>query len=240
MIDKNQLGLCGLYLKQWPSYRAAIQFVEENDISKNKKILEIGCSTGFLSAYLRAKGYEVYGIDVSEKAIKEACEKFGPYYSTSMPDDKIFDLVFSCGTIGCVDQPYNFLDKVLSRLSDKGVIFCNAPNKNSMLVDQLWLSTPPPDMISIFAPKTFGIFAEKRGLNLIYKEDKNKILATITYPIQFSSLSATDFLTRMKYIHPLVTIIINTLKNSIRWLLNKFQPSQSLSQYGLFIYLHKK
>lgn len=44
------------------------------DISKGKRILDVGCGSGFLSAILANMGFEVYAVDMSERMIAEAKE----------------------------------------------------------------------------------------------------------------------------------------------------------------------
>jgi SAM-dependent methyltransferase len=237
-LDKGQMRFAEFYLKQWPSFKSAIEFVEKNDPFKSKKVLEIGSSTGFLVAYLRAKGHKVWGVDISETATAESQKRFGNFYSTHTPKEK-FDLVYSCGSIGSVDFPLSFLQSIFENMSENAIFHCNSPNKNALQKGTTWLSTPPPDMITIFSPKTFAFVATSLNANLNYREEENTILATITYPINFSAQSTADKLTRFKYKYPLLSILINKVKSSIRRFINWFNPKKGLAQYGLMVYLQK-
>ena len=42
-----------------------------NKFAKGKKILDIGCGSGYLSLELARDGFEVTGVDISEKCIKK-------------------------------------------------------------------------------------------------------------------------------------------------------------------------
>ena len=123
-------------------------------IDKQKKeinILEIGCSTGYVTAFLQQKGYtNTLGIDISKTAIDYAKAKFGDFYALQA-DNKKYDVIFHIGLIGCVDNPKEFLHFYLNYLQDDGVMFFNAPNVQSIHeTKELWVSTPPPDLIYLF------------------------------------------------------------------------------------------
>lgn len=51
--------------------------IEKYSLSKNTKILEIGCGEGRDSIYLYNKGYNVYGSDISKEAVKHCIIKSG-------------------------------------------------------------------------------------------------------------------------------------------------------------------
>ncbi len=68
------------------------------------KILDIGCNNGYLVLLLRELGFEAYGVDASEYALRLAPERVKPYlYLGSFAGlpfgDRTFDLAVSWGTI---------------------------------------------------------------------------------------------------------------------------------------------
>lgn len=150
----NRLDKCEHYLKKAGyKYSQVIDFIKKkgNPLS----ILEIGCSTGFMTAFLRANGHDADGIDISEIAIGHAKSTFGPFYSLS-PAKTHYDLIFHVGLIGCVDNPKEFLAEYLQLLKPEGEMIFNAPNVASPeQLNELWVSTPPPDLIYLFSEKSF-------------------------------------------------------------------------------------
>lgn len=145
---------CEKYLmKAGYKYAELIRFIKTK--SKNVSILEVGCSTGFVIAFLRSIGYDIKGIDISESAINYAKSAFGPFYNLQ-PKKKQYDIVIHLGLIGCVDDPKGFLSDYLDLLKPNGEMFFNAPDVESpKQLGELWVSTPPPDLIYLFNEKSF-------------------------------------------------------------------------------------
>lgn len=54
--------------------RAAIKnFFEKSDITiSGKKILDVGCGTGYFTKYFKENGYDVDGFDIDDTNIKQA------------------------------------------------------------------------------------------------------------------------------------------------------------------------
>jgi uridylate kinase len=76
---------------------------------KPKKVLDVGCGRGNLVKFLRNKGIEAYGVDISQHAIDLAEEEVKPYLRRAdilrLPyADNEFDLVVSYNLIEHVEQ----------------------------------------------------------------------------------------------------------------------------------------
>jgi SAM-dependent methyltransferase len=196
-LQTDRLNQCERYLR-----KASYKYGEVIDFVKKKNqllsILEIGCSTGFMTAFFRARGHEAEGVDVSESAIRYATSSFGRFYSSS-PLKESYDVIFHLGLIGCVDHPKTFLSDTLRLLKSRGEMIFNAPNVESPeQFNELWVSTPPPDLISLFHEKSFQIIvdhpfgAEVRKVypksEVVHKNLKEIFRKTYaSYPISFRS-----------------------------------------------------
>lgn len=127
-----------------------------------EKILELGCSRGYLSSFSILLGKEFYGIDVSKTAIEDAAKSFGNHFHT--PDfvselpESYFDLIYHVGTIGCVDDPLSFIGEQIKLLRPGGSLLFNAPNLDACTMLNLpWLpGTTPPDLVTLFPPSFWG------------------------------------------------------------------------------------
>jgi SAM-dependent methyltransferase len=146
-------------VRSYLSRRAANAFVMEtlDAIPEAQNILEIGCSRGYLTAYFLATGRNVLGVDVSQTAVAGASRSFGDHFcvvgSNRIQMGATYDAIYHVGTIGCVESPAQMTRDLIAQLKPGGVLVFNAPNRVSCdLSGRAWLSTPPPDLITIFHP----------------------------------------------------------------------------------------
>lgn len=77
---------------------------------RSARLLEIGCSRGYLTSYFILSGYQVTGVDISGSAVKSAREAFGDHFvledDGSIEDGAPYDVIYHVGTIGCVADPW--------------------------------------------------------------------------------------------------------------------------------------
>jgi len=148
--------------------------LEEN---KNKKILDVGTGTGFLSLLLAELGYEVVGVDLSEKMLEKAREKAAKYN---------LKIRFEVGEAENLDFKDNSFDAVVCRhllwtlpnpqKAVKEWIRVTKHGGRIIAVDGKWQCSSFSERIR----RTFGnvaiLLLEKRNpWNLNYKEIKDKL-----------------------------------------------------------------
>ena len=142
------------YLCQGSKYKFIIEEVERGP--RDARLLEIGCSRGYLTSYFILAGYQVPGVDVSVSAIESACSAFGDHFvlegDPAIEAGAPYDVIYHVGTIGCVADPLGLTARLLSLLKPGGRLLFNAPNLESCwFEEQLWIdAAPPPDLVSIF------------------------------------------------------------------------------------------
>ncbi|NQS90468.1 class I SAM-dependent methyltransferase [Patescibacteria group bacterium] len=120
-----------LWLQHIKRYEFAATFV------KDKIVLDIGCSTGYGTHFLRNTGAkEVVGIDISEDAIKYAQTHFDAKYlvgdTLRLPfENKQFDAVLCFEVIEHIppEKRKMFLSESGRVLREKGVFICSTPNQ---------------------------------------------------------------------------------------------------------------
>jgi SAM-dependent methyltransferase len=92
-------------------------------IPTNSRILDAGSGKGEWTIFLSEQGFEVYGVDISEKTIQMLNEHFPQYHFLRADirhmqfDEQFFDLVFSWGVFehfedglgGCITEAYRVL-----------------------------------------------------------------------------------------------------------------------------------
>lgn len=105
-------------------------------------ILDVGCGPGMMAEYSIKKGFEFFGIDISEKMIDECINNFGHATSTHFSvgklqklefSDSSFDVVLCMGALEYVerDEIENALAEMLRVLKPDGQIIMSLMNKNS-------------------------------------------------------------------------------------------------------------
>lgn len=180
-LQKNDLTGCEKYLARIPANRFLIRRVKS--LPLDTKLLEIGCSTGGLTAYLNQLGYPVLGLDISPTAVNFARAQFGDLYTTDLNDEK-FDVIIHKGVIGCVDYPLEFLADYLARLQPNGRMFFNFPHlANLEKAGGMWLDTPPPDLIYIFSEKSFAANLDRDRYELRFDYEVDYYLSLHRPPV---------------------------------------------------------
>jgi len=100
---------------------------------KNKRVLDVGCGTGFFAFHAAKKGAKVLGIDYAEEGINIAKKK---YEHRNLKFEKLdvkeikekFDIIVSIGVLEHMDEPLEILRLLKSRLNPKGKIIVTTPN----------------------------------------------------------------------------------------------------------------
>lgn len=124
------------------TYRHTIS-VLKSSLNKKMNILDIGCGAGTVDFYLANKGYNVTGIDISEKAIS-SCNETKKYLGLKkvffqqsyFPKDKIkgkYDFVIFSEVIEHLDEDEKALKEINKLLNPGGILFLSTPSINAPL-----------------------------------------------------------------------------------------------------------
>lgn len=149
-------------------YIRAIEIAYEA-YKKNKKlnILEVGCNLGYVGALFIKLKHNYLGIDVQNKAIKEAKKNYGSKYFKKIPFEKLnektkkkFDLICSFEVIEHLNNPRELVEFSIKNLKKNGEVVLSTPNGNYLPKD-VWYSELPPIHFSLFKEKTFKILRKK-------------------------------------------------------------------------------
>ena len=121
------------YMSRWDGQR----FIEALELTKNKKVLEIGIGTGRIAVKVAPFCMTLTGIDISPKTIERAKENLKEYKNISFICDdfsdyqfsETFDVIYSSLTMMHFKNKANVITKVDKLLNDDG-IFCLSIDKN--------------------------------------------------------------------------------------------------------------
>ena len=98
-------------------------------------LLDIGCGSGSLLKECQDIGWDVYGVDPSEEAVKVAKETYGLTIKQctfeSYDDDQKFDCIVCIG-IEHLQDPMECIAKATQLLNKNGILFFEAPSADSL------------------------------------------------------------------------------------------------------------
>lgn len=106
---------------------------------KNKKVLDIGCGTGYGDFLLSQYAKEVIGIDISKDAIDFAQEHYKKenlnFYIMDWEEiekfNETFDVIIAFEFIEHIKEPDKFLNLIKKILNENGLIIISTPNKST-------------------------------------------------------------------------------------------------------------
>jgi len=147
---------------------------------KSKKVLDVGCGTGFFAFNAAKKGANVLGIDYSKDAIDEAQARYKHKNLRFKVSDvkKIhekFDVIVSNGTLEHMDNPLKILELFKLCLKPKGKIIITCPNWTNLrgyILMTLWYLFKAPITLAdlhYFTPIDFQNFAQKLNMKIKWK-----------------------------------------------------------------------
>ena len=121
------------YMSRWDGER----FIKAMELTKNKKVLEIGIGTGRIAVKVAPFCMSITGIDVSQKTIERAKENLKEYKNISFICDdfsdfrftETFDVIYSSLTMMHFKNKATVITKIDKLLNDDG-IFCLSIDKN--------------------------------------------------------------------------------------------------------------
>lgn len=119
---------------------------------RGKRVLDVGCSDGWLLAELGARGNEVYGIDIDAKALEVARRRgierlwrapVETFVQEARARDLSFDVITLFDVLEHTTDPVRVLQDLSGLLTANGVLVGTVPNRRRLLVNQVMSDFPP-------------------------------------------------------------------------------------------------
>jgi 2-polyprenyl-3-methyl-5-hydroxy-6-metoxy-1,4-benzoquinol methylase len=135
---------------------------------KTNKLIDVGCGIGYFLEVAKKRGWEIYGTEFTEEAVK-ICENKGAKMELGVlnPDNyepESFDVVCSFEVIEHINNPRQELTNFNKLLRKGGLVYCTTPNFNAVERYQLgadWNVLGYPEHLSYYTPKTLKrVFTE--------------------------------------------------------------------------------
>ncbi|WP_262966379.1 methyltransferase domain-containing protein [Methylobacter psychrophilus] len=131
------------------SHTIAIDFLVEKAKDRLLKILDVGCSEGYLGGYLKNLGHTVLGVEMNPHAAHKAGEVLDSVYNGSIGDyftrhsDEKFDVILFGDVLEHIADPNQVLEICHNHLHRDGFIIASLPNVahaaiRAMLLEGRW------------------------------------------------------------------------------------------------------
>lgn len=126
------------------------------------KLLEIGCAAGYFLQVARERGWNAFGLELSEAAAEFGRKQLGLAIETGTVEtthypNESFDVIVGMDVIEHVPDPHLFVKRASELLKPEGLLRLATPNAASLaarLRKSKWPHFRPPEHLHYFTPKT--------------------------------------------------------------------------------------
>jgi 2-polyprenyl-3-methyl-5-hydroxy-6-metoxy-1,4-benzoquinol methylase len=200
-------------------------------LTRKKKLLDIGCGTGYFLSYMKKHSYDVMGIEKNSVAKEFAVKNFK--LKIKPPEDllngtikKQFDIITLWHVLEHLYNPQIYLKMIHELLHDDGILLIALPNHHSFDAAHYkdkWAAYDLPRHLWHFTPETLKSFAEKCKFEI-------KALKGLHFDPFYNSLLSAKYKSKYIYFFSGVAIgfisyltgLLNTKKcSSITYILKK-------------------
>ncbi|TET64333.1 MAG: class I SAM-dependent methyltransferase [Candidatus Stahlbacteria bacterium] len=177
------------------------------------KILDIGCADGYFLALARERGWEPYGIEISDFLLRKARESLGSKYVFGVPlkmadfPPNYFDVISMWDVLDHLMDPLGELMEIRRILKKKGLLIIRVRNiafhilVNKLFKKNLFGIIKKPTIFHLygFNNKNIKVLLEKANLSKL-KIGNSKLTSGDPYSqIEFLGDCSTNFIKRIYY-----------------------------------------
>jgi 2-polyprenyl-3-methyl-5-hydroxy-6-metoxy-1,4-benzoquinol methylase len=163
------------------------------------RMLEVGCATGTFLQTMRARGWDVSGIERSEAATRIATNRGLSVLNAGIEEaaiiDDSFDLIVAWMALEHFHEPVQALRRLRGWIRPDGWLAASVPDASALgfrLFGPAWYALGLPVHLFHFTPKTLRLVLEKSGWQLVAIHQQ-RVLNNIL-PSLGRKLSAVPFL----------------------------------------------
>lgn len=175
-------------------------------------ILDIGCATGFFLDAARQRGWNPYGVELSEYSSGIARQKIGTdriitgRVEEAAFNDAVFDAIIMTDVIEHVSDVHSFLREVTRILKPGGIISITTPNPAGLSCRLLGRNWPHYKLehLMYYTPGALELLLEPMGYNRLHLSAATKTLTLAYLELQMRT-----------YPVPLITPVISTISRIV-------------------------
>ncbi len=147
------------------------ELLDKMEVYRNTgRLLDAGCGIGYFLEVAKERGWEVYGTEYTDEAVRMCQEKgINMHKGTLDPanyDPESFDIITSFEVIEHINNPLEELHNFNQILRPGGLVYVTTPNFNSLLRYRLKSAYNVicyPEHLSYYTPKTLKSVFSKSG-----------------------------------------------------------------------------
>ena len=177
------------------------------------KILDIGCADGYFLAFARERGWEPYGIEISDFLLRKARESLGGKYVFGVPLKMVnfpptyFDVISMWDVLDHLMDPLGELIEIRRILKKKGLLIIRVRNMsfhiliNKLVKKNLFRIIKNPTVIHLygFNNKNIKVLLEKANLSKLKIGNSKLTLGDQYSQIKFLDGYSINFIKRIYY-----------------------------------------
>jgi SAM-dependent methyltransferase len=150
------------------------------------RLLDFGCAHGFVADELRAAGWDVEGVEISDVAAQYARDRFGltvyPDFEKAIAADGkgAFDVITFFQVLSQLPDSAAALDAAHALLRPGGMVMVESSNRGGTLARAMgrhWHLIAPPSVISLFDPETLEGLLRRRGFEPVARYPTRKAVS---------------------------------------------------------------
>ncbi len=172
----------GLINRLYHSVRALMlqqkaNWVAQNVPNNSKKLLDVGCGTGYFPAQMQQKGWDVVAVEKNENARRFAENQFriSTFDSLQSVDQNWsqnpqYDAITLWHVLEHLEQLNESMQWFCEHLHNQGALFIAVPNCASVdakKYKQFWAAYDVPRHLWHFAPRQMQLLAQKHGFQIV-------------------------------------------------------------------------
>jgi 2-polyprenyl-3-methyl-5-hydroxy-6-metoxy-1,4-benzoquinol methylase len=199
------------------------KYIKIKRLHVGKKLLDVGSGSGYFLNFMKKKGYDVTGVEISEKAIALCKKNFGikAHSPSEFLEEKLdtnYDIISLWHVFEHVYSYDAYFELFSKSLNDNGCLILALPNCDSQdarMNKVYWGAYDTPRHIWHFTPKTIELFAMERGFKMIKKHRMPldpffNVMVSDSYKDKFTFLPYT----LLKGLYSYISSLLNIEKSS--------------------------
>lgn len=139
----------------------------------SRKILDIGCATGYFLDLARARGWQTFGIEISEYAATEANKRgHSAQVSADLKNVQFaeLDAITMWDVAEHLRDPLDYFARVNKILKSGGALAINTVDKSSFwarVFGKRWHMFIPPEHLLYYSPSNLSLMLSKSGFEVL-------------------------------------------------------------------------